>query len=192
MRGTLTLITGMLILIAAHGCSGTRVTRMATRIEDVPRVDLELSGNRGYLIGTPPPASEQKTTRKMLHTDVELPSFYTPTPGSAPAAGIDPYRSPADGVDAAAPMVEPAVDGSAAPVDTYVVQRGESLWKIAARPEVYGNGNAWRRIFDANQDLLKKGPDSLREGMTLRIPRGDAGAGQGRSDHDDEGMTFRK
>ena len=54
--------------------------------------------------------------------------------------------------------------------DTYVVKKGDSLWSIAAKPEVYGTATKWRRLYDANRDLLKS-PERLRPGMTLKIPR---------------------
>ena len=49
----------------------------------------------------------------------------------------------------------------------YVVQDGESLWVIAEK--FYGRGTRWNEIFEANRDLLAK-PESVRVGMTLRIP----------------------
>jgi nucleoid-associated protein YgaU len=57
----------------------------------------------------------------------------------------------------------------AAPVseETYEVQSGDSLSKIAKR--VYGHGNEWKRIFEANTDILKD-PDKIYPGQKLRIP----------------------
>ena len=49
----------------------------------------------------------------------------------------------------------------------YEVVSGDSLSKIAKRE--YGNANEWRRIFDANQDLLKD-PDKIYPGQKLKIP----------------------
>ena len=51
--------------------------------------------------------------------------------------------------------------------ETYEVKSGDSLWKIAKR--VYGNANAWKRIFEANKDVLKD-PDKIYPGQVLRIP----------------------
>ena len=53
------------------------------------------------------------------------------------------------------------------PGDLYVVQDGESLWKIAKK--VYGQGNLWGEIWDANRDVLPT-PDAIQPGLTLRIP----------------------
>lgn len=53
-------------------------------------------------------------------------------------------------------------------VTTYRVKRGDSLWKIAK--EFYGNGARWRRIYDANDDVLTD-PQSLRVGHILVLPK---------------------
>jgi len=157
--------------------------RAATKVVEVPRVDLELSGgNRGYLVGSPPEAGELKTTREMMEATVEVPSLYKPKRGlGAPAAPMQ----------IVPPEMEPAEETTGAPqrYDSYVVQKGDSLWSIAAKPEVYGKATRWRRLFDANRDLLKS-PDQLKAGMTLKIPRGEEGAGE--TMYEDEGITFKK
>jgi nucleoid-associated protein YgaU len=57
---------------------------------------------------------------------------------------------------------------SSAPTDRmYVVQSGDSLSKIAKK--FYGNANSWKRIFDANKDVVKN-PDLIQPGWMLRIP----------------------
>ena len=159
--------------------------RTATRVTEFPRVDLELSGgNRGYLVGAPPEAGDLKTTRQMVETDVEVPSWYKPKRVRKPVSVEDLAPSQAQ-IDA---MVG-APSGTAKLFDVYVVQKGDSLWTIAAKPEIYGKATRWRRIFDANRDLLKS-PERLRAGMTLKIPRGDESAGS--TTYDDEGVTYKK
>jgi nucleoid-associated protein YgaU len=49
----------------------------------------------------------------------------------------------------------------------YVVVSGDSLSKIAKRE--YGNANDWKRIFEANTDILKD-PDKIFPGQKLKIP----------------------
>jgi len=169
------------LLIGCHA-----PTRMATRITEVPRVDLELGGgNRGYLIGTPPEPTRLKTTRQMVETDIEIPSFYQPKPAGGMKTELDDIAPPE--TDAAA---VPDARAEMGPYDTYVVQWGDSLWSIAAKPEIYGKAGRWRRIFDANSELLKGSPDRLRAGMRLKIPRGDGGADA--MTYDDEGTTVKK
>ena len=50
---------------------------------------------------------------------------------------------------------------------TYVVKQGDSLSKIAK--QVYGNTDDWRRIYDANREIIKD-PDLIYPGQTLRLP----------------------
>jgi nucleoid-associated protein YgaU len=49
----------------------------------------------------------------------------------------------------------------------YVVQGGDSLSKIAKK--FYGNANSWKKIFDANRDVIKN-PDLIQPGWKLQIP----------------------
>lgn len=49
----------------------------------------------------------------------------------------------------------------------HTVQRGESLYQIAAK--VYGNGNDWREIARANSDRIDES-GAVRAGVRIRIP----------------------
>ncbi len=49
----------------------------------------------------------------------------------------------------------------------YTVQPGDTLGKIAR--EYYGDGRLWRKIFEANRDILSN-PSLIRPGQRLRIP----------------------
>jgi hypothetical protein len=51
----------------------------------------------------------------------------------------------------------------------YVVAANDNLWRIAEKPEVYGNAYLWPLIWHANADRLKE-PSALYTGMKLRIP----------------------
>ena len=55
----------------------------------------------------------------------------------------------------------------AAAARTYVVQSGDSLSKISKK--FYGDANSWKRIFEANKDIVKN-PDLIQPGWKLRIP----------------------
>ncbi len=52
--------------------------------------------------------------------------------------------------------------------EIYEVKSGDSLSRIAKR--AYGDGNAWKRIFDANTDVLKD-PNKIFPGQRLKIPK---------------------
>jgi nucleoid-associated protein YgaU len=53
---------------------------------------------------------------------------------------------------------------------TYTVKEGENLWQIARYWEVYGLGNMWTQIYEANKDKIKD-PNLIRPGWVLTIPR---------------------
>lgn len=50
---------------------------------------------------------------------------------------------------------------------TYTVNPGDNLSSIAQ--QMYGDGNQWQRIFDANRDLISN-PDLIYPGQQLQIP----------------------
>lgn len=51
---------------------------------------------------------------------------------------------------------------------TYTVEKGDTLWKIANR--FYGDGSRYPEIFKANSDVLKN-PDLIHPGQVLKIPQ---------------------
>ena len=50
----------------------------------------------------------------------------------------------------------------------YTVQKGDVLGTISKT--VYGSTKHWRRIYDANRDVIGDDPNRLKLGMQLRIP----------------------
>jgi len=68
-------------------------------------------------------------------------------------------------VDSTLPQPSPA----SGPKQTYKVQPGDSLSKIAK--EFYGNADEYMRIFEANKDTLKD-PNKIQTGQELVIPVG--------------------
>src|SRR5215470_10641985 len=68
------------------------------------------------------------------------------------------------------PPVLPPVQGTPSPARPYVVQKGDTLRRIAER--VYGDGSpqAWKRIYDVNKAVIGADPSQLRLGMRLTIP----------------------
>lgn len=53
---------------------------------------------------------------------------------------------------------------------TYTVKKNDTLWKIAARKDVYGNGSKYMTIYNANKKVIGKNPNKLQVGMKLIIP----------------------
>ena len=154
---------GVVGVVLASGCHA------ATQRIQEPRVDLDLSpssGNRGYIVGTPPAADEHATTCEMIQTTLEIPTRYRAKSHGGVATIVTTGPEP----EGTTQFTDEAAAAPVGPMDTYVVQKGDSLWKIAAKKEIYGDASKWRRIFDANRDQLKA-PDRVRAGMTLNIPR---------------------
>lgn len=73
----------------------------------------------------------------------------TPTPKPTP----DPKPTPAPGNGAG----------------TYKVQPGDYLVKIAQ--EVYGNGHKWRKLYEANRQVIGDNPNLILPGQVLTIPK---------------------
>lgn len=54
------------------------------------------------------------------------------------------------------------------PAEEYLVQPGDSLWKIALR--AYGDGYSWTKIWEANRELIAD-PNIIEPGTLLKLPR---------------------
>lgn len=60
--------------------------------------------------------------------------------------------------------------GKGAVPPSYTVLRGDYLWKIAAKPDIYGDAYAWMRIYTSNSDQIKN-PDLIFPNQVFSIPR---------------------
>lgn len=74
--------------------------------------------------------------------------------------------SPAPSPAVVAPTAAPVT--SAEPEQTYEVKSGDTLLSIAQ--DVYGDQAQWRRIYDANKDVIGADPDKLKLEQKLKIP----------------------
>jgi nucleoid-associated protein YgaU len=70
-------------------------------------------------------------------------------------------------------------DGATLDVQTYVVQKDDTLQKISKK--FYGSFNQWMRIYDMNRDVIKN-PNALKSGVTLKIPPAEEPAGSVETD----------
>jgi nucleoid-associated protein YgaU len=93
----------------------------------------------------------------------QAPATTPATPAAKAAAAA--AASPA-GRAQATPVSAPAGQGE---FETYTVAKGDSLSKIAKHH--LGDANAWRKIYDANREVIGKDPDKIFPGQQLRIPR---------------------
>lgn len=67
------------------------------------------------------------------------------------AAGCAPKKQAAKPQPTPAPTAVSSADANKA---NYVVRKGDSLWKIAARPNVLGDPFRWPLLFRANRDQI--------------------------------------
>lgn len=94
-----------------------------------------------------------------------------PQPGEEWVAGAS--APPVDTAVEKTPAPEPEPEESYAPPEPeperfYVVKKGDTLQKISMK--YYNTTKKWRRIYEANREVLKKGPNAVQIGMKLRIP----------------------
>lgn len=92
-------------------------------------------------------------------------------PVSAPA---EPFTSPVTETAPIPPQPARQVTEPVKPApvqaiqQVHIVQTGETLSSIAS--QYYGDSAAWKKILEANSDILKNDPIKLRPGMQLKIP----------------------
>ena len=60
--------------------------------------------------------------------------------------------------------------GKPAQPDTYTVNHGDFLWRIAGMNDIYGDPYAWSRIYTVNRDQIKD-PDLIFPAQIFQIPR---------------------
>jgi nucleoid-associated protein YgaU len=57
-----------------------------------------------------------------------------------------------------------------APFDQYTVNKGDYLWRISGKQDIYGDPYQWMRIYSFNRDMIKN-PDLIYPDWTLKIHR---------------------
>jgi nucleoid-associated protein YgaU len=67
-------------------------------------------------------------------------------------------------------MPAPKPAASWATYARYVVKQGDTLPKIAARPEIYGDADQWSRLYEANRDIIGK-DRKVKMGQVLVVPK---------------------
>ena len=140
------------------------------------RVDQDLAtGNRGYLKGQAPSMGmERKTTRTTQVVEVELhsPVKFEKSP-KMKLVQIKPIETGKDRsqegnrgyiVQSITPEIAKA---QAVAFEKYTVQKNDTLQKISKK--FYGTTKKWKKIFDANQDVLKS-PNKVYPGQVINIP----------------------
>ena len=89
-------------------------------------------------------------------------------PPPVPPASSPPPAPEPDDATPAPPPADKQTNGLKP--QTYTVAPDDSLWRIAARPEVYGDPHLWPLLLKANAQALQDA-DLIYPGETLRIER---------------------
>jgi nucleoid-associated protein YgaU len=76
--------------------------------------------------------------------------------------------SPADRAALAGTMGQDSKGATAGKVSSYSVNRGDSLWKISGKDEVYANPYEWPLIYKTNRSQIKDA-DLIRPGQVFNI-----------------------
>lgn len=54
-------------------------------------------------------------------------------------------------------------------IKEYIVRKGDCLWGISKKAEIHGNPSMWRKIYEANKNIIKD-PNLIYPGQRLVIP----------------------
>lgn len=136
------------------GLTGLVLTELIAALRGIRAPRLGLFGRPQNLI-----RNLVATAALLFITTPTLAALPAPVAAAQPVpAGLTPH--PAD-THAKRAATRPAT------ID-YVVQRGDSLWAIAEQH--LGDGNRYPEIVDLNTKLLRRGPDFIRQGWTLKLP----------------------
>ncbi len=114
----------------------------------------------GNAAAVPAPAL---TVPEMPAPEVSTPAVPEVTAPAVPETSASEVTTPAPEI----PAETSAIPAQPSISDTYVVQRGDNLSKIAGK--VYGDRKQWRKIYDANKDRIRK-DYTIFANQTLVIP----------------------
>lgn len=170
----------MFAMVFLNGC----LVRTYPVVKD--RVDQEIDGNQGYLMGSAPSDSKQpkkftQRTTKVVEIELRNP-FKFERLKEAPKP-IEESKQPKElnindtlldegnrGYITGEFPTTSELEQKEETFDIYVVQKNDTLQKISARPEIYGTTKKWMKIYEANKDALRA-PDKIYPGQKLKIPR---------------------
>lgn len=184
----LKIFTVVILAVAISGCTVRHYTQRKER------VDQEMTGNAGYLGGTPPPGATDrgphKTTRKIYVWEIQSKDKKQDEEMAAQSAApsrnrvdvseesgkvqrptIVVPREVLEGSGVSEPVIPPAAEsagvaGAALPAE-YTIEKGDTLQKISKK--FYDTYRKWNKIYEANKGKIKD-PNRVKPGVTITIP----------------------
>ena len=170
----------LFIVLLASGCSSSKV-RVRSYLQEKPRVDQKMSGNAGYLLGTPKAGEkgERKTTRKVYVLEFSKPApdqmqgsdgntvkyQRNEGPGSKFLGFRVKQPTQVDLPSSSGDLVGTVVIENS--IIEYIVEKDDTLQKISKK--FYGGYSKWPKIYEYNKDVIEN-PDFVRPGTILQIP----------------------
>ncbi len=130
-----------------------------SELQKPPSKDEELNGNRGYLQQEYNPSP--RTSSIVQEPDSEMETEFS----------TDQEENLAEAVQQLEPLMTAETQAAKeAKFEEYVIQKGDTLQSIAAKPNVYGKASKWVKLYGANKDVIKN-PNRVYPGLKIRIPR---------------------
>lgn len=184
-------LISMLVFLSA--CSGSKIS---TRIyaQDKARVDQEMNGNAGYIMGAPdePIESPEKKTRRIYV--LEVTKELDEAPKDEDLYGVDlseeierstydlPPRKKINQIPAQPKLTLPKFDEEEVVVtepqkesvgtytgtfQEYKVEENDTLQKISKK--FYNSYSKWHKIYEVNKGVIKD-PNYIKPGIVIKIP----------------------
>ena len=153
----------MVLLVA--GCT------VKTYTIEKERVDTGISGNQGFISGTPKPESKEsnlKDTRTISVLEFDFGPKGEASQDETSYVEQEEYVTERVYVEEEVIEVvgeEPMV--GEVEYEYYTVKKNDTLQKISQK--FYGTTKRWYKLYEENKDVLK-GPDKIYPGMKIRIP----------------------
>lgn len=153
--GSVAIADQLAVLAEGHARLAMTATRLSLELEKVKR---EAQAARQEAERA---RAELERVQPQLRAAEEAARAVQPRPERSEAQPAEPGRQAAPPTPPTTPHTTPV---------RYIVDKGDTLRNLAARPEVYGDANQWTRIYEANREII--GPDrKLRIGQVLIIPK---------------------
>ncbi|MDP2939017.1 MAG: LysM peptidoglycan-binding domain-containing protein [Candidatus Omnitrophota bacterium] len=171
MKQALKIILCLVLSVILSGC----IVRAYKQVRE--REDQIISGNRGYLQGTPPPQEAKSAkTRETFVVEIELRNPVTLEVGKPKEMKPVEFKTIEGnkGYIAGEEILSeemPSQEEAQAPKETltpYTVKKDDTLQKISK--QFYGTVKKWNKIYQANKNKIKD-PNRIRSGITINIPQ---------------------
>ena len=174
----------LFLVFLVCGCSSN--VRVRSYMQDKPRVDQQLNGNSGYLLGSPKEEEiiQTKPTRKIYVLEVSRSASSVAESGDVSSVKHQKVEPVASELFQKEVLIQPRtvvqvelptgvsdenkgfvrIKGS---IVEYTVEKDDTLQKISKK--FYDNFSEWPKIYEFNKEIIEN-PDFVKPGTVLKIP----------------------